>query len=146
MDFAAGSSYSYAYTFSTSDYWGAIGASDVVYDTYGITVVMDRYLNVTVGSAKSVAISGPKTLSKLVLLGGDVNNSGAGDGSIDSGDAAVVGSAYGTTPGPAPWDPNADINADNVISILDLVLLGGNYGMTSLTTGDPNSAYDGWTP
>ena len=142
MDFAAGTAWGYAFTLSTSDYWGAIGTSDVVQDDYGITVVMDRYLNVTVASARSVTISGPKTLSTLVLLGGDVNASGAGDGAIDTSDAAVVGGAYGTSP-PSPAE--ADINADNVVSILDLVLLGGNYGLQS-ESGYANSAYDGWTP
>ena len=140
MDFAAGAAYSYDYTLSTSDYWGAIGASDVVQDEYGITVSMQRYLDVTGASAKSIIIAGPKALSTLVLWGGDVNNSGAGDGAIDSSDAGIVGGAYGTVPGDTFWNEHADINADSAITISDLVILGGNYGKASAT------AYVGWTP
>jgi hypothetical protein len=122
------------YAFSSSDYWGAIGASGVVEDTYPITVVMDRYLDVTVGSGKTVGIGPLKTaLSKLVLLGGDAND----DDMIDIGDAALIGGQFGMSP---PTNPQADINADNTVNILDLALMGGNFGKDSAT------AYATWTP
>lgn len=127
------------FTFSTSDYWGDISASDVVHDTYAeITVSMDRYLDVTSASVKTVAIaSDNKVLSTLVLLGGDANDSGV----IDMSDASIIGSQFGNGDGGPPiTDSHADINADGVVNILDLVLMGGNYSKTSDTYSSS------WTP
>jgi hypothetical protein len=95
---------------------------------------MDRYLDDTVASGKTVGIGSAKTaLSKLVLLGGDAN----GDDVIDIGDAAIIGGQFGMSP---PTNPQADINADNTVNILDLALMGGNFGKDSAT------AYATWTP
>jgi hypothetical protein len=47
---------------------------------------------------------------------------------IDVGDLALIGGAFGNSVTP---DTGADVNADGVINILDLVLAGGNYGLSS---------------
>ena len=145
MEFGLGYVEGYGpYPFSPSDSWGAISVSDVVHDQYDITTDMNRYLDVTAASGKSVTISGPRTLTTLVLLGGDANDTTdgttpnpAGAGVIDISDASVVGSDFGNSP---PVDVRADINNDNSTDILDLVLVGGNYLKTSAT------AYASWTP
>ncbi|MBN2551069.1 MAG: right-handed parallel beta-helix repeat-containing protein [Anaerolineales bacterium] len=119
------------FTFSTSDYWGAISASGVVEDTYDITVSMDRYLDVTIASTRNVAIDALKTvLNTLVLWGGDADD----DDVIDVSDATIIGGQYGT-PG-----SNGDINNDGIVDLLDMVLMGGNYMKSAL------DAYLSWTP
>ncbi|MBN2551070.1 MAG: right-handed parallel beta-helix repeat-containing protein, partial [Anaerolineales bacterium] len=131
MSFGIGLNQGYGpFVFSTSDYWGAISATGVVEDTYGITVSMARYLDVTIASAKSALIDAARTLATLVLFGGDAND----DDIIDLGDATILGGQYGT-PG-----PNGDINNDGIVNLQDLVLVGGNYLKATA------SAYAGWTP
>jgi hypothetical protein len=138
LAFAQGVNQGYGpYTFSTSDYWGDISAADVVDDTYGVTVSMDRYLDVTTASGITVDITDDdQVLSTLVLLGGDADGSNL----IDISDAGIIGSAYGSSPGDTNWDASADINGDGTVNILDLALMGGNYNADSAT------AYAGWTP
>lgn len=56
---------------------------------------------------------------------------------VDVSDAACIGASHGTSSvcagGPAA---DADVNGDGVINILDLTLMGGNYGLAS----------SGWAP
>jgi len=140
LAFAVGQFQGYGgYAFSTSDYWGAISKSGVVEDTYAITISMARYLDVTVTSSKSVAISADKVLSTLVLLGGDAND----DNLIDVSDAGIIGGQYGNS-GVLITLPGADINADSVVDLLDLVIMGGNYDKQSSVALD--NAYAAWTP
>jgi len=129
MTFGTGTNQVYGpFTFSASDYWGSISANNVVEDTYPITVSMDRYLDVISASGKSVAISAAKTaLNTVVLLGGDATN----DEFIDVLDLTAIGGAFGTIDDDSYWNPNAVINADDVVNILDLVLAGGNFDATS---------------
>jgi len=59
---------------------------------------------------------------------GDIN----GDGSVNFDDLVLLNQAFGSTasdPIP-PWNPNANLNKDNKIDILDLYLLSKNYGKT----------------
>lgn len=128
MDFAAGSGQGYdPSVFSTSDYWGAISKSEIVYDTYAVTVSMARYLDVTSASGISAVISSDnQVLSTLVLLGGDADD----DNSIDIDDAAIIGGQYGNS-GAGITNAGADINNDDVVNIFDLALMGGNYNKTS---------------
>ena len=65
------------------------------------------------------------TLSNVVLLGGD----GTDDDTIDISDASCIGSDYGTTNNSCAGD--SDVNGDGVTDILDLVLMGGNYGLNA---------------
>jgi hypothetical protein len=136
LSFAEGDNQGYGPYAGTTGYWGTVTLSDVVYDSYVVTVSMERYLDVTVASGKSFTVDElSETLATLTLFGGDTD----GDGAISTGDAATIGGAYGTIPGDAAWQADADINADDAVDVLDLVILGGNYDLTSVT------AY-AWTP
>jgi hypothetical protein len=138
LAFAQGVNQGYGpYTFSTSDYWGSVSGSDVVDDTYQVTVERDLYLDVTSALNITVDITDDnQVLSTLVLLGGDAND----DNLIGISDAGIIGGAYGSSPGDTNWDPSADINGDGTINILDLVLVGSNYDM------DSADAYGSWAP
>jgi len=57
---------------------------------------------------------------------GDVNY----DGIINLEDIATAFLAYGTSIGEPGWDPNADLNGDNVIDICDTIPVSMNYGET----------------
>jgi hypothetical protein len=60
------------------------------------------------------------------LKGGDAND----DLTINSVDLSAIGTAFGSAPvGGA--GTGADINYDGIVNILDLVLAGGNYGLSS---------------
>ncbi|MBK8986876.1 MAG: DUF4082 domain-containing protein [Chloroflexi bacterium] len=80
-------------------------------------------------------------LNTVVLLGGDATNSS----DIGIGDAACIGGAFGSTtpgkcslPGEPGYDPAStpDVNGDGAVNILDLTLMGGNYGRS----------FSPWTP
>lgn len=55
---------------------------------------------------------------------GNVNN----DCMVDGEDMFIVGSAFNSRPGLAAWNPNADLNEDGVIDIVDLSTVGINFG------------------
>jgi len=57
---------------------------------------------------------------------GDVNR----DGVIDDVDIAAIKAAYGSKPGAANWNPDADLNGDGKVDILDMTKASGNYGLT----------------
>jgi hypothetical protein len=66
-------------------------------------------------------------LADAVLLAGDID----GNGEIDITDAVAIGAVLGST------DPGeiADLNADVVVDILDLIVMAVNFGQTS--AGNP---------
>jgi hypothetical protein len=43
-------------------------------------------------------------------------------------DALLAAKAFGSRPGDENWNPNCDLNGDNVIDIFDLLKLAGNFG------------------
>ena len=56
---------------------------------------------------------------------GDVNR----DGVVDSADLSSLADAYGSTStGGPPWDPLADVNKDNKVAVVDLYIVGKDYG------------------
>ena len=93
----------------------------VMQGTYNATATRRAYLS----ASRTGIVIGASTLTLPTpkLLGGDVY----ADNSVNAGDLAVVGGAYGNA---VPADTGADINGDAVVNIFDLVLVGGNYGLT----------------
>jgi hypothetical protein len=71
----------------------------------------------------------PTTVLKtVILLGGDANN----DNVIDIGDATCIGYYYKQPAAPCGTSgSNSDVNGDGTVTLLDLVLMGGNYYRTS---------------
>ena len=64
-------------------------------------------------------------LETVVLLGGDATN----DDYVDISDASCIGGAYGGAPVVCGTDGSSDVNADGQTDLLDLVLMGGNFGL-----------------
>jgi len=62
----------------------------------------------------------------IVSIPGDIN----GDKTVNSNDLILVIQAFGSTPASPNWNPNANINCDGKINILDLFILGKNYAKT----------------
>ncbi len=50
------------------------------------------------------------------------------NGRVDTLDASLILVAYGTRPGDPLWNPNADLNRDGVVNIIDLGMWGANFG------------------
>lgn len=61
------------------------------------------------------------------LLGGDANN----DATISIGDLSCIGGDFGGPPSTCGGTGSSDINASGAVNILDLVLAGGNYGLST---------------
>jgi len=61
------------------------------------------------------------------LKGGDADNSGL----IDVSDITCISGSFGGVPVTCGATGSSDINADGLINILDLVLPGGNYGLST---------------
>ena len=51
---------------------------------------------------------------------GDVN----GDGKLTLRDAALTLRAFGTRPGDRRWNPDADLNNDGIVGLVDLLIVG----------------------
>lgn len=60
----------------------------------------------------------------LTLLLGDIN----GDDAVNIIDIFIIAKAFATTPGHPRWNPNADINDDLQVNIIDLSSAAQNYG------------------
>jgi|SRR5271157_733795 len=60
-----------------------------------------------------------------VTVPGDID----GNGKVNLADLVHLALAYGSRPGQARWNPNADINCDGIIDVLDLNILAQYYGL-----------------
>jgi hypothetical protein len=59
-----------------------------------------------------------------IKIPGDID----GDDRANVFDAALLGKAFGSTPGSPNWNPEADINKDGIVDNDDLTLISENYG------------------
>jgi hypothetical protein len=60
----------------------------------------------------------------FVTIPGDIN----GDFRTDLKDLVLLAKAYGSTPGDANWNGNADIDGNGDIRLTDLVTMATHYG------------------
>jgi subtilisin family serine protease len=70
--------------------------------------------------------SGTFTLESVGKIVGDVNS----DGSVDITDLSIQAQAFGSAPGADNWNPECDIQKDDLIDVSDLARLGRNYNRT----------------
>ena len=97
------------------------------YEQIIITPPYDGTYYLVVKRATTTTGSGTFTLKSTVKIPGDIN----GDLTVNNADLILLQQAYGTIPTSPNWNPNADLNKDNKIDILDLYLLSKNYGKTN---------------
>ncbi|MFX1475314.1 MAG: NosD domain-containing protein, partial [Promethearchaeota archaeon] len=77
--------------------------------------------------ADNAFVDGTVSIEPASLLG-DIN----GNLIVDIHDLHMLAQAFGSTPAsPDQWNPDADLNEDNVVDDLDLIILIENYGNTS---------------
>jgi len=110
-------------------------------DTYGQPIVLNKSVNTTIGTTevvkytpsnygsyyivvKWVSGSGQFTLESTIKIPGDAN----GDGSVNMTDLSLVEQPFGSTPTSGNWRSECDFNRDDIINVLDLFILGKNYG------------------
>lgn len=113
---------------STSRISNNFGFKNVAVGIYSMTLSHKHYL----------------TFSTIVNMNGDIQNWGhielvggdlLADMEINIRDASLVGTYYSTD------NDVADTNFDGVVNILDLAMIGGNYGLQSHSSAAPNYAY-----
>ena len=91
---------------------------------------IESYHNYTAESLKVQATSSEVPLSITnqdvfaYLIFGDTNS----DGSVDLQDLTEIDEAFGSASTSTNWNPECDFNKDDIISVLDLLILGKNYG------------------
>jgi hypothetical protein len=75
-----------------------------------------------------IIMNGPKTAVATwkIQFVGDVN----GDGTVNMADISIQIDAFLSYPGHPAWNPDADLNADGSIDMMDLVTVLGNFGKT----------------
>jgi hypothetical protein len=75
----------------------------------------------------SLTVGGSVALETTRLLGGDADN----NSTIGLGDLTCIGGSFGGAPVVCGTTGSSDINHDGTVNIFDLVLPGGNYGLSS---------------
>ncbi|MEM7028058.1 MAG: SBBP repeat-containing protein [Chloroflexota bacterium] len=111
-------------TSGTTDNVGLANLTMVRTGSYDIEADADLYL------PNCLTINGlgaqETVLPATTLKGGDATN----DNRIRIADATLIGTHFGNTVAGGA-DPNTDINADGVVNVQDLAILGGNFGLTN---------------
>ncbi len=96
-----------------------IGLGETVLVTLFLKV--DRYVHGITDFNFNIIIFG----TEYIL--GDLDH----DGIVSIFDFVEIAGAYGTTPSDSLWNPQADLNNDNVIDIYDIILAAANYMASS---------------
>jgi hypothetical protein len=78
---------------------------------------------------KSVAILSAILIFFFILhpafaILGDVNN----DGHVDMKDIRLIAKAFGATPGSSTWNPECDLDGNQIVDIRDVRLAATNFG------------------
>ncbi len=135
LNLGRGLHYGLAYTGVSTNIPGEnLTIPSVAADTYLLTTNQPRVLNITADLNKTATITSEDgTLTPLVLRGG---NAVWTDNVIDIHDLTLVTGGYLD---PAA-NPNADVNFDGVVNLIDAAIVAGNYGLSSQT------AYANWIP
>jgi hypothetical protein len=92
---------------------------------YTVTAAHGLYLSNQ--RIQNLAVGANVILPDTKLKGGDADN----NGEIKIADLACIGGSFGAAPAVCGATGSSDINADGLVNILDLVLPGGNYDLSS---------------
>ncbi|MBL8155847.1 MAG: carboxypeptidase regulatory-like domain-containing protein, partial [Anaerolineae bacterium] len=106
---------------------GVVTTADGMYTFSGITpgeylLLADAPGYLAVAQMVQVVAEQGTSAPTMVLLAGDTDDNQM----IDLADAGFIGANFGLDTGVAP--PNADLNTDGTVNIVDLTLVGGNFG------------------
>jgi hypothetical protein len=121
------------FTFSKTQLWDPANAASYMqlsFNHTGQQMDVNRVYPVTLTLHVSSTIVGITSFTfNIVICGspyfaGDVDH----DGDVDPKDFAFFGSAFGTTPNDAAWNPNADFDDSGKVDPYDFMLLSANYG------------------
>ena len=108
-----------------------------------LTTQQERYLNLVDANLKLLLVDSPIVLPAIQLIGGNAywwdEKSDIIDNTIDLSDASLVGSQFGTSGFTSSYGNNGDCNFDGYVSVHDLALVGGNFGMTNLHAYGPSN-------
>ena len=108
---------------------GTYSMSPMRVATYTVVITHTSYLR-TDPLVVTVTAGSPISMPTAVLLGGDVN----GDGRIAFVDAVIISLAYTYQRGEQGYVLAADIDADGVVDLDDLVMVGANWQCTVADT------------
>jgi hypothetical protein len=89
----------------------------------GVRLQFELYYTGTPNTAETFTLT-VSFHANAPTIPGDVN----GDGKVDVFDLYALGKAYNSTDGGGNWNPNADLNHDQIIDAEDLSILNDNYG------------------
>lgn len=121
------------YYLLTTSHWNSVNASryiDLRWDYNGSSMSPGSVLQVSLTLSVWSWISGVTDFSFDVVivashyLVGDVNF----DGNVDTMDIAIIGKAFGSSPGSDKWNPAADVNGDGSVDTMDLAIAIKNFG------------------
>jgi hypothetical protein len=90
----------------------------------GDVVMVDQYLSVSLGTKGISNFSFDILFQGRGAYQGDINR----DGRVDIIDTVLMVLAFDTTPSSPNWNPNADVNGDSIVNILDLVFVARDFG------------------
>jgi len=102
--------------------WSTTGLSE---GTYIISAVADIAPG-EADTADNTYIDDAVSVTAPQIIPGDVN----GDGTVDDYDLSELCNAYGCMSGDDNWDERCDFNWDDKVDLLDIFILGKNYGKT----------------
>lgn len=112
-------------SFSAAD--GTFSFANVPIMPGGSNYQIDAAHSLYLSNRKTQMLTGAVSGLNTTLLGGDADNSGL----IDVSDLTCIGGAFGGAAVTCGTTGSSDINKDTTTNILDLVLAGGNYGLSS---------------
>jgi len=101
---------------------GYFSFSNITPNNYQLVAYLPGYLK----AIEPIEVTGDVYIDNIALLTGDISK----DNQVDLSDLIILRSAYGTFRGGDLYHPDADLNDDGRINIVDLVYLARNYSKT----------------
>ena len=112
--------------------WNPLEAADYLslrWSYNGCRVDLGETLQVTLILSVSIKISGISSFGfDITIVGGSLLGDANGDNIVDFFDLIKPHIAYGSKPGDSIWNPDADLNNDDVVDIIDVVSVASNFG------------------